>query len=90
MHISLPPSKVEPVGDVPPVTARASAATHIQGVGPRLLALVLVATAVSDTDGSVSASAEVSGVERAVSTEGDAVLVEILSVAEVSHYRELR
>ena len=84
VHISLPPSKVEPVGNVPPVTTRARAATHIQSVGPRLLALVLVAAAVSDTDGSVS-SAEVGGVKRAVGSEGDAVLVEVLTIVKISY-----
>lgn len=69
---------------VPPVGCD----THIYGVGPRLLALVLGTSAPGNINGGVLAGAEVAAVERAVSSESDTVLVEVLAVAKLERERE--
>lgn len=48
-----------------------------------MLALVLGTSAPGDINGGVLAGAEVAAVERAVSSESDTVLVEVLAVAKL-------
>lgn len=62
-----------------PRVALAVLCTHINGVCPGLLALVLVLAAVGRADGGPLVGVEVGAVERAVGAEGRAILVEVVA-----------